>query len=264
MIIDAHTHIGYWHNSILAIKRDLLKSMRDNNIDIALFSMDSTEFFENKDSNPITISLSQIEISNIALSFAKRHSNLRLLIWLKPYHQHSDKDLKEMDEFIIKNRKYIYGLKFHPFLSHTKISSKYATKYFSLARKHNLPICVHTAKDKYSDIKYLVSAAKKNKDINFIAAHLQLCSNNKDGIKALKEVDNIYGDTAWVNISITNELINLGLEDKIMFGTDNPIDGLFTYKKDIYQDYFNNKMNFDKDSYNKLMFLNAIRIYKLK
>ena len=48
-----------------------------------------------------------------------------------------------------------------------------------------------------------------------------------------------------------------------MFGSDNPIDGLNTLNNKMYKEYFKNTINLSKEDYDKLMFKNAIKIYKL-
>ena len=50
-----------------------------------------------------------------------------------------------------------------------------------------------------------------------------------------------------------------------MFGTDNTIDGLDTYGKEIYQDYFTlMKKEISKEDYDKLMYKTAIDVFKIQ
>ena len=261
MIIDAHSHISYYP-SLLLTKHYLLKSMRKYHIDYSIFSLDATEFIGQDRNDKKTPKMRILELFNTALKFKKRHNNLFLLLWIKPSTTSVD-EFNKIDDFIKQNINYIKGLKIHPFLSRIKMTDEKIKPYLNLARKYNLPILVHTANDEYSKISDLKIVADNNKDINFIAAHMELLSNNKDAIEVLKTTDNIYADTAWVNINIVNELSKLNLIDKIMFGSDNPIDGLNTLNNKIYKEYFKNSINLSKEDYDKLMFKNAIKIYKL-
>lgn len=263
-IIDAHTHIGYFP-TLLTAKRNLLKSMRNENISLTLFSVDASEF-ENEDpnskipSNPL-IKMSQIEVNQIGVDFCKNHPNLlRCLIWIKP---HFEKNIEELQSFYDKNKKFIKGLKIHPCLSKLRMTDKRIVPYIQFAERNNLPILVHTAKDEYSHIRYLETVAKKYPNVTFIAAHIQLCSDNKYGIEVIKRNPNIYGDTAWVSPKSMLLCKEKDILDKIIFGTDCPIDGLNTYPNLYYQTLFKNTINLTDSEWKNLMFNTAKKVYKL-
>jgi predicted TIM-barrel fold metal-dependent hydrolase len=263
MIVDAHTHIGYWR-SLEKTKDCLLSLMHTHDVNYAITSIDASEFKSlGKEFAPKTLRLNQIELNTKTLEFAKQNPCIFPLIWIKPNREYREKSIKTLDEFISINRDHIYGLKVHPWCSRIRMNDRRLLPFLALARKYNLPILVHTAKDKYADIKYLKEVALANPDLTFIAAHLQLLSDHSEGVETLKNVPNIYGDTAWVDISVVQQLIKLGLEDKIMFGTDCPIDKDRTYDEDIYQNYFKNKKKIKRSIMDKVMYKNAIRIYKL-
>lgn len=263
VIIDAHTHIGYWDN-LYKTKRCLLKSMKKWHINKAVFSMDASEF-ENEDPNSNlhndkVIHMKQLEIAKTALKFCKRHRNLYMLIWIKPYFE---KNIQELEEFYLKNKKYIKGLKIHPYMSHLRVTDRRLIPYFNFAKKYKLPILVHTADDEYSKIKYLQTVAKKYPSITFIAAHMELLSDNQNAIEIIKKQKNIFGDTAWVDINTIQKCKDEDILDKIMFGTDCPIDGYKTYSNPMYLNYFNNSIKLNQIEYGLLMHVNAERIYKL-
>ena len=52
-------------------------------------------------------------------------------------------------------------------------------------------------------------------------------------------------------------------EDKIMFGTDNPIDGKDTLNHPWYKKYLHHKFKISDEDYEKLMYLNAKKVYKI-
>ncbi len=258
IIIDAHTHLGYWPTLSEAIN-DLVYSNEDFNISYSLISFDGTEFKD--DSNRRARLVKQLEGSKKCLKFVKEHKHFGMLVWIRP---HLEKNYEEIDNFISKHREYIHGLKFHPYCSRLRVSDPRLNPYFEIARKYNLPILVHTAVDTYSKIKYLEKVANKNKDLIFVAAHLELSSDNKEALQALKRCPNLYGDTAWVNPSSLFEAKKLGVFNKIMFGTDNPIDGYDTLNNPIYQDYLNNSMRLNRKDYDNLMYKLAMKIYGIK
>lgn len=263
MVIDAHTHIGYW-SSLRKTKRCLLRSMKKYNISKAIYSFDASEF-KNEDPNGHkhknkVIKMKQLDIAKKSLRFAKFHQNMYMLIWIKPYFE---QNVNELEKFYLKNKKYIKGLKIHPCLSHLKMTDRRLIPYLNFAKKYNLPILVHTADDEYSKIKYLQTVAKKYPTVTFIAAHMELLSDNKEAIEIIKKNKNIYGDTAWVNIETIKLAKQEGILEKIMFGTDCPIDGYKTYSNPIYQAYFNNELNLSSIDLGMLMHINAERVYKI-
>lgn len=256
-IIDAHAHLGYWP-TLNKAKDMLLISNKQNKVNFTLFSFDGTEFnLEHK-----TKLTDQIEGSKKALSFCKKYpSSFGMLVWYRP---HLEKNYHELDMFVGKHLEFIHGLKFHPYTSSMRITDQRNYPYFEIARKYNLPILVHTANDKFSKLKYLIKTCQKFKDIIFIAAHCELLTNHDNIIKALKENPNLYCDTAWVEMEFILKLKENNLMDKVIFGTDNPIDGYETLNEKIYQNYFNNIIKLNKKDYAKLMYKNASKVYKIK
>ncbi len=72
---------------------------------------------------------------------------------------------------------------------------------------------------------HLFNAAKANPDINFVAVHMDLDSDSKEAIDCISRLPNLYGDTTWVSVKTTLRAIEKCGSEKILFGTDNPIDG---------------------------------------
>lgn len=194
------------------------------------------------------------------VSFVKKDpEHLGALVWFRG----REKITPELLDYIEKNKKYIHGLKFHPWCAKLKINAKTVRPWIELARKLDYPILVHTATDCWSDIKYLKLVADEYKDVKFVAAHMQLMSDNKAALKVLKTTPNVYADTAWVDMKIAAKVMKTIGEDRIMFGTDNPIDGLDTLNNPMYEDYFTNKAKLSPRQMKKLMADNAISLYRL-
>ena len=255
-VIDTHTHLGYW-KTLKECENNLLYNFNNYDISYALVSIDQAEIYrENLKVMPFLTSLDYI------LDFVRRNKGFGILIWFRTLH-FSKKDALAIDKFISEHQELVHGLKFHPTLSQTKCTSKKLEPFLKIARKYNLPILVHTALDEYANINELATLAKNNHDINFIAAHLELGSNNKYALSKLKEVSNLYGDTAWVNMESLREAKKLNIINKIMFGSDSPIDGKDTLNHKFYKGYFSNKIGLRKDDYDKLMYKNALKIYSI-
>ncbi|MFA6754952.1 MAG: amidohydrolase family protein [Bacilli bacterium] len=256
-IIDAHAHIGYWPN-LNDCQQTLLDSTKAHNISFTLVSFDGTEF---QDENNKRIRLiSQLIGFNKAYEFTCKNKKFGMILWIRP---NTESNILEVENFINSHRNDIYGIGIHPFTSRIKVIDEKLFPYYKLAEKYALPILVHTAVDKYSSIKNLEIVAKEWPNLNFIAAHLELYSKHKEALRVLKQNNNIFGDTAWVDMDVIKELRDNDLMDKIMFGTDNPIDGIKTLDNPLYKKYFDNAIKLDQCDYDKLMYLNALRIYKI-
>ena len=99
-------------------------------------------------------------------------------------------------------------------------------------------------------------------------AHLGLGSDNSDALDVMAQADNLYGDTTWVPMSTTVELIKRFGSERTMFGSDMPIDGLDTYhhnpkgEPSVYQDYFNKLPEIiSKKDLDNVMYKNARNIF---
>lgn len=255
-IIDTHTHIGYWP-TLAKTENNLVLSQKIHNINFSLVSFDDSEYRDETEYKLIR----QVEGTKKALAFAKKYKNFGVLIRIRPHKENNWKDI----EYLIKeNRDLIYGLKFHPACSRLKITSKKVIPYLQLAEKYDLPILVHTAMDQYSSIIYLEEVAKLHPNIKFIAAHMELYSTNQFTVKTMIKNPNIYCDTAWVKPRILKYLVKNNLMDRIMFGSDSPIDGEQTLDNIIYQKYFTNFAKLSNIDFAKIMYKNAMAVYKIK
>ncbi len=252
-IIDTHTHLGCWP-TLKECKNNLLFELKNYNIDFILISADQSEFHNDYKIQSFKKSLTTL------LNFVKKSKNMGMLIWCR---LNEETDFSYLDTFINKNRKYIYGLKFHPALSKKVLTTENIKPFIELARKYDLPILVHTAIDEYSYIDSVKNLALYYKDINFIAAHLELLSDHLYAIKIIKETPNLYGDSAWVDSKVLPLIKKEGIINKFMFGSDSPIDGKETLSNPLYQSYFNNEMKLNIKDYNKIMYQNALKIYQI-
>lgn len=259
MKIDAHAHIASWPTEKECIET-LFASMEKYRIDYALVShCDCSEFLDNGKRNKRN--LSAIQGAKKVLELEKMHPNkIGCSVWLNP---HFEKVNEELVSLIKENRKSIFALKIHPYESRLKINDKRILPYLELGRIFSLPIIFHTANDGYSDISLLSDLAKKNKDVRFVAAHLQLNSDNKEAISLLKETDNLYADTAWVPLKSAKKVLLQVGENRIVFGTDEPIDGIDTLSNPIYRCYYKNSCKLPGHLYHNLMANNAISLFQL-
>ncbi len=262
MIIDTHAHLASWPTTTKC-RNNILLSMKKYGIGYSLIShCDCSEFPSLDDRYPVR-KISQIQGLRECLNFAKKHpSKIGVLVWINPNKEKLDDKFKKLIE---DNLSYIHGFKFHPWESQMKIGDKRLIPYLDYISSLNMPLLVHTAADKYSSIKELGKVAKKYPNIKFIAAHLELCTDDKDyAIDIMKKNPNIFCDTAWVKMKDAKRVIKQVGIDRICFGTDNPIDGKDTLANEMYDDYLNDSPLLNNEQKEHLLFLNALKIYNIK
>lgn len=259
-IVDAHAHI-YSKPTLRQSEDEILASMRKYGVAFSLISnCDGGEFpsgVAEKVKKTTTLKcLKQV------LAFVNRHpARLGAAIWIRPVMESGPSE--ELKAFVKENRARIYALKFHPYCEQTPISSPLLEPWLKWAEEEGFPIIVHTAEDEWSDIDHLVKTALAHPRLRFVAAHLQLCSDNSKGFAAILKTPNIYGDTAWVKMKIAAKVLREIGSDRMMFGTDNPIDGVDTLANPIYQAYFRNQSRLSRALYENLMGNNAISFFCL-
>ncbi|OHD15484.1 MAG: hypothetical protein A2086_14825 [Spirochaetes bacterium GWD1_27_9] len=260
MIIDSHVHIG--NTVFFETPEDILiKSMKKYKIDFGIVSsLDGCEYDPDLNIIDPKVSKSQYEVSLQTLQFVKKYPDMfKGLIWIKPDTESFTKDL---ENFMLSNKDYICGFKTHPYHSKLAITDKKYAKYLEFADKHNLPFEIHTAKDIYSKSEFVYEVAKDYKNINFIMVHLDLWTDNSNAINLLPKLPNLYGDTTWVSTESVLKAIKIAGSNKILFGSDSPIDGINTYEK--YQDLLKTlKKELSTDDYENVIFKNAKKIFNI-
>lgn len=268
MIIDMHAHIG----EVMDFKMPgevLIASMKKYNIDFSIISScEAAAFDHNNKMLPYTIQKSQETVFQDTLDFARKYKGkLAVMPWVKPHYENVSNELISM---IRNNLDITVGIKVHPFHSFISFNSPQVEEYIKLAESFDLPILVHTGNTTECSCMGVYEMAVKYPNVNFIMGHMGLGTDNREAIKMIKNQKNLYGDTAWVPLESTLLAIKECGIDKIMFGTDNPIDGLDTIgvnskgERSLYQQYFNElKDLISQEEYEKLMYKNAIKFFKL-
>ncbi|MBN2540279.1 MAG: amidohydrolase family protein [Bacilli bacterium] len=262
MIIDTHAHVGKMLNFDLPLS-DLLHSMEQYHIDYSLISsIEGAEFDHDRIPIPIENQWNQIEYNQRLLDNVHLNSDkLGALLWVKP---NQEKPGKELQDLIEKNRSIIYGIKFHPYHSQIRFDDDRVLAYIRIAKKYDLPVVTHTASSIESSPRLVYEVAKQFPKVNFVMVHMGLGTNNLEAIDLISRLPNLYGDTTWVDAEMTIKAIRRCGSNKIIFGTDNTIDGIDTLKKSIYEPYFSTiQSKLSQEEYLNLMSRNAIRLFRL-
>jgi hypothetical protein len=264
MIIDSHTHIGK------IIKFDMpesmvLASMEKYGIAYALVSnIEGCEVDNDQQPIPPEQQVSQQAINEKTLRFVRAHPDkLGALLWIKPA---TEGCTPEFEAMVANNRDVVYGLKVHPYHSKLSFGSAEVDRYIQLAQKYELVVVTHTANDYESSPAVAYEVALRYPEVNIVMYHMGLATDNFAAIELIAKLPNLYGDTSWVTPDKTLHAIKVCGIDKILFGTDNPIDGLDTYNDPIfYNDYFSTfRQVLSPVDYEQFIFRNAIRLFGLR
>ncbi|HHZ06710.1 MAG TPA: amidohydrolase [Clostridiales bacterium] len=268
MIIDAHTHTGCMLNFIMT-EEMLLESMDKYNIDYCLCSNgEATEFDHNHYLLPANMQKTQESVYRTNLKFARANRDkIGVLPWVKPYLQGVT---DELERLIAENLDITFGIKLHPFHSVTRFDSPRVQDYIRLAQQFNLTVLTHTGMGEYDNCTVVAKMAEKYPDVSFVMGHMGLGTDNSNAIELVSQYPNLYGDTAWVSMESAIRCIEKCGSEKLIFGSDNTIDGVDTYDNNgkgspsIYRKYFGElKAILSKEDYENLMYKNAVRIYRL-
>ena len=268
MIIDAHVHFGKMLRFDMK-KEYVLYAMEQYGISKMLVSnCESTECDFDQNRLPYEHQVPQIVSAERAVSFARENpGKIYAAIWMKPLSEECDARLQM---FIKGNLDVIKALKFHPYHSAVPFDDERVESYMDLAEQYDLPVITHTGNSFCDNVDRVLNMAKRHPNVKFVMAHLGLGTDNQRAIEIAAKTPNIYGDTAWVPMLSTIQFINQVGPDKLMFGSDLPIDGPETYSKNrydqrsLYQDYFHELPKYiSAENYEKLMGKNASRLFGL-
>ena len=272
MIIDTHVHTGIFEDidRVVNMSQEIvLESMELYHIDFALVSNAAVEYDCQWNPVPREKQKSQEEYFKETIAFARANpGKIGVLPWVKPA---NETVTEELEALIENNRDVVYGIKVHPFHSKIAFDSPQVEEFIKLAQKYQLPVITHTADcDEASSVR-VYNMALKYPDVDFVMAHMDLGTDNQTAIEMLGKLPNLYGDTTWVSLESTLQAIQLYGSKKIMFGSDNPIDGVHTYGRNpkgepsLYQRYFNElEAIIGTDAYEDIMYKNAMRVFKIQ
>ncbi len=268
MIIDSHVHFG---NSLgfCLHQKDVLTAMEKYNISRAVVSnVSAVEFDAEHNLIPENEQVSMLQAAKETIDFAKTNPEMiSAAIWVKPHLEQPSSEL----EYLLKiHPQFVKAIKIHPFYSALSFDSPQVEPYIELADLLGLPVVIHTANDGFSECKKVYNVAKRHPYTKFVMAHLGLGTDKDEAIDLCAKLPNLFGDTAWVPFENAIKFVKKAGSEKLLFGSDMPIDGVDTYAKNragqrsMYQDYFNElEKRIPASSFENIMWKNAEKFFKL-
>lgn len=264
MIIDSHLHLSYLDDekkNLFEVKKELLKSMKKFNINYSIVIPDNV-------ANP---KCADTETMFNIIGDDKHFFSMGTV----NIFQDVEKQILNLESLIATKK--ICAIKLFPGHDPFYPTDKKCQPIYELCSKYDIPVVFHTGANtgdmactKYNDPKHIVDITKKYKDLKVVIAHffwpkMEYC------YEITKDLKNIYYDTSamaddeviecsggWNKVVEILKKTVLLKPDNVLFGTDwpmCPVDKHIKLIKDLELDF---KVE------EKIFFLNAINLYKLK
>ena len=224
-IIDCHGHLGRWKtgwNEDLLLPEFMGKILDSGSVDSILVS-----------------NLSGIDCKDHSAGgkpwLPQREANLELLEWCE-----EDKrllpvavcqpgwgDAEEIEALLALYK--FYGLKFHPFHLNLDADDPAYDPFMRIADSRGIPAVFHTAPG-CSDPEKIALLAARFSSVPVVLYHINLTGDIRHGIRVAKEfVDagraDLYLELSWVPVEFIAEAVQAVGPERVLFGTDAPLDG---------------------------------------
>lgn len=228
MIIDNHVHIG-WFTDGYHTPKQVWDSLVAAGVDGVVVSSTST-----------CAELYKVVIRELRELVNIGGERVRPILWLSP------KILKcrYALPLMLKSRIRWYGVKLH-FEAHPEwISNKRLLQSaLKVARRLEVPVLLHTGIDKNCHAARFSDVIAENQDLTFVLAHGRPVDET---ITLLKQFNNALTDTAFMPVNDLKKLIDCGLQDRILFGTDAPIN-LVYFKRQTTTEFVTSQIKMVRD-----------------
>lgn len=116
------------------------------------------------------------------------------------------------------------GLKVHARAHRWSPNGKALQSVAKIAAQKNMPLKLHTGGQTRCNAGAYHKLCRNNPDTKFILAHGRPADQ---ALAVLKECSNVFVDTAFMPIEDVATLIHSGMNNRILFGSDYPLDQVF-------------------------------------
>lgn len=248
-IIDFHTHLGTSKSSSFdaRVEQYLIDSCKNSNK--LLENMN-----KNRISKTIVFSVPMIpheqKLANYELlNIINGNDKLIPFAFLDPRLEESPNLLEEL---IKKGCK---GLKLHPICHGYIVSHSLCYPTIEIAKKHNLPVLVHTGWGEYGEIRFIKKLAEDFKDLDIVIGHL---IEFKDIFEIIPQYDNVSVETSYsTHPRRISQAVNVLGSERVIFGSDFPCgDPSF----ELYKIKIAHISDSDKEN---ILYKNALKLLKL-
>lgn len=210
-MIDNHVHVG-WYSDGYHSPIQIWKEMRDAGIEQIAVSSTST-----------CAELYKLVVQEMRCLIRLGGENVHPILWVTP------RMLKTWGiRYMLHSKIHWQGLKMH-WAAHREwyYNKKLTNVAIDIAQKMNIPVLLHTGESKECQPFNYETICKEHSNTSFIFAHGRPISQT---IEVMKHCNNVYVDTAFMPVGNVIKLVHEGFLERILFGTDIPINTLFYNK----------------------------------
>lgn len=221
-MIDNHVHVG-WYTDGYHFPKDVWQAEQDAGIDEFAVSSTST-----------CAEMYKLVVREMRELIRLGGSSIHPILWLTP------KMMKTWGlSYMLHSKIRWQGVKMH-WKAHREwyYNRKLLHNALDVARRLQVPVLFHTGNFKECKASVFNDLCKQYDDLTFVLAHGRPLDET---MNVLKECSHVYADTAFMPADNVKELADAGYSNRILFGTDVPINLLYN-KEMSTADYIKNCM----------------------
>lgn len=219
MICDAHVHIGKWNDGIYFSPQDVANKLKD--LGVKKWAVSSTSSIDNN------FDAVKAEFDEM-LALAQEETVP--LLWVTPEMIEQSGDLTRYDSILFK------GLKIHAFANQWNLNGQAIRLVMAAAEKRKLPVLIHTAWTPESEAGKYNKICSEFSGVKIILAHGRPLDQT---IQVMRGNENVYVDTAYMPVKDIAEVLHTLGTDRILFGTDFPLDEYYYPGESLTERYRN-------------------------
>jgi len=235
LICDSHTHCGHYYDTYTS-PQEVVNFMEQVGVDY--FAVSSTT---------ICAGLYDKVLSEFRELKSLAHNKVLPVLWILPQ-MFEDGTL---DTYLDSGIPWVC-LKIHPQLHPQtwKSSNPSFQKVALLANKMQLPLLIHTGEHDGCYPLEFEKGVRENPKVTFILAHSRPVEQT---INMIKRYPNVWADTAFSPMEDILRMGNSNLSDRILWGTDYPIQRHFDRNIDLVE-YYRTRLEVLRNSISKTAF----------
>lgn len=207
-MIDNHVHVG-WYTDCYHSPMEVWQAEREAGVNEIVVSSTST-----------CAELYKLVVREMRELICLGGSRVHPLLWITP------RMMKTWGiRYLLHSKIRWEGVKMH-WRAHREwyYNRPLLARALDVARHLRVPVLLHTGYFKECHASVFLDICRQYEDLTFVLAH---GSPVGETMEVLTQCGNVYVDTAFMPISNTKVLVQNGFADRILFGTDTPINQLF-------------------------------------
>lgn len=225
-MIDNHVHIG-WYIDGYHSPKEVWQAELEAGINEIVVSSTST-----------CAELYKLVVKEMRELIHLGGKHVHPILWLTPRMFHSN--CQWALSYLLHSKIRWQGIKLH-WQAHREwfYNRKILHNALEVARWMNVPVLLHTGNYPECHAGVFQEVISNYNDVNFVLAHGRPL---EETVEVLSNCTNSYVDTSFMPIEDVVSLIDRGFSDRVMFGTDAPINRMF-YKDISTTEYIQNSIS---------------------